>query len=59
MLAAALEFGGAPSMAVGTLLQIGNTLPPEEYTARVVPSIAKLFASNDRTIRCVSMIWGW
>ncbi|KAK9810296.1 hypothetical protein WJX72_008245 [[Myrmecia] bisecta] len=51
MLASALEFGGAPSTALAALLQIGQTLEAEEFTKRVVPSISKLFASSDRTIR--------
>ncbi|KAL6779810.1 hypothetical protein ACKKBG_A13815 [Auxenochlorella protothecoides x Auxenochlorella symbiontica] len=51
LLAGALEYGGAPHAALGTLLTIGETLPPEEQAARVVPIIAKLFAASDRNIR--------
>ncbi len=51
MLAAALEFGGAPSVALGALLQIGRTLDEAAFSAQVVPALSKLFASNDRTIR--------
>ena len=35
MLASALEFGGAPSVALGALLQIGKTLDEEAFTAQV------------------------
>ena len=35
MLASALEFGGAPSVALGALLQIGKTLDEESFTAQV------------------------
>ena len=51
MLARALEFGGAPSLALGALLQVGKTLDAGSFTAQVVPVLSKLFASNDRTIR--------
>ncbi|GAB4824254.1 hypothetical protein N2152v2_011300 [Parachlorella kessleri] len=50
-LAGALEFGGAPPVALNTLLQIGDTLEKEDYAKQVVPAITKLFASNDRGIR--------
>ena len=32
-------------------MQIGMTLNAEDFAARVVPALSKLFASNDRTIR--------
>lgn len=51
LLANALEYGGAPPAALGTLLAIGETLGEEERVRRVVPIIAKLFASSDRSIR--------
>ena len=35
MLASALEFGGAPSVALGALLQIGKTLDEASFTAQV------------------------
>jgi len=50
-LASALEFGGAPSIALSTLLTIGESLLPEERTKRIVPVLSKLFASQDRSIR--------
>ena len=31
--------------------QIGTTLDADDFAARVVPALSKLFASNDRTIR--------
>ncbi|KAL4423761.1 hypothetical protein ABPG75_001062 [Micractinium tetrahymenae] len=51
MLANAIEFGGAPPVALTTLLEIGKTLPEEDYAKQVVPILTKLFASNDRGIR--------
>ncbi len=51
LLANALEFGGAPASAVGSLLQIGKPLEPEDFVKRVVPCLAKLFASTDRNLR--------
>ncbi len=51
MLASALEFGGAPAVALGALLQIGKTLPDDAFSTAVVPALSKLFASTDRTIR--------
>jgi SCY1-like protein 1 len=51
MLASALEFGGAPAVALGALLQIGKTLNDEDFSIQVVPALSKLFASSDRTIR--------
>ncbi len=35
LLSSALEFGGAPPMALSTLLKIGTSLPEEEYTKKV------------------------
>ena len=32
-------------------MQIGMTLNADDFAARVVPALSKLFASNDRTIR--------
>ncbi|GFH06115.1 protein kinase domain-containing protein, partial [Haematococcus lacustris] len=51
LLAHALEFGGAPPHAVAPLLLIGNTLESEEFNRRVVPTLSKLFASPDRSLR--------
>jgi len=51
LLAAALEFGGAPPVALGTLLRIGDGMPEEDRSRQVLPILTKLFASNDRGIR--------
>eukprot|EP00201_Polytomella_parva_P017722 CAMPEP_0175053094 /NCGR_PEP_ID=MMETSP0052_2-20121109/8727_1 /TAXON_ID=51329 ORGANISM="Polytomella parva, Strain SAG 63-3" /NCGR_SAMPLE_ID=MMETSP0052_2 /ASSEMBLY_ACC=CAM_ASM_000194 /LENGTH=842 /DNA_ID=CAMNT_0016317577 /DNA_START=255 /DNA_END=2783 /DNA_ORIENTATION=- len=52
LLAAAMEFGGAPAAAVSGLLQIGSRIQDEaEFNRRIVPSLAKLFASPDRLLR--------
>jgi len=51
LLAAALEFGGAPAMALGSVLAIGEGMSEEERSKQVVPILTKLFASNDRGIR--------
>ncbi|KAF5836824.1 kinase-like domain-containing protein [Dunaliella salina] len=51
LLSHALEFGGAPPHAISPLLQIGNTLDSHEFNKRVVPTLSKLFASPDRTVR--------
>jgi SCY1-like protein 1 len=51
LLSSALEFGGAPAQAVGSLMVIGNQLQGDEFTTRVVPTLSKLFASTDRGLR--------
>jgi SCY1-like protein 1 len=51
LLAAALEFGGAPPMALGSLLAIGEGMSEEERSKQVLPILTKLFASHDRGIR--------
>lgn len=33
------------------MLQIGKELEPEEFSARVIPALSKLFTSTDRSIR--------
>jgi SCY1-like protein 1 len=50
-LSRALEFGGAPASALGSLLLIGKALPADEFERRVVPTLSKLFASTDRALR--------
>ena len=47
----ALEFGGAPAVALAALLQIGKTLDSENFGKRVVPPLSRLFTSTDRSIR--------
>ncbi|XP_059438254.1 uncharacterized protein LOC132171061 isoform X1 [Corylus avellana] len=51
LLASALEFGSAAAPALAALLKMGSWLPTEEFSAKVLPTIVKLFASNDRAIR--------
>lgn len=47
----ALEYGGAPPSALGPLLQIGKQLTDDDFTAKVLPCITRLFASTDRALR--------
>ncbi|XAR71858.1 hypothetical protein NMG60_11018297 [Bertholletia excelsa] len=51
LLASALEFGSAGAPALTALLKMGTWLSPEEFSAKVLPTIVKLFTSNDRAIR--------
>ncbi|KAK6155995.1 hypothetical protein DH2020_010243 [Rehmannia glutinosa] len=51
LLASALEFGSATAPALTALLKMGSWLSAEEYGVKVLPTIVKLFASNDRAIR--------
>ncbi|KAH6762886.1 kinase family with ARM repeat domain-containing protein [Perilla frutescens var. hirtella] len=51
LLASALEFGSATAPALTALLKMGSCLSPEEYGVKVLPTIIKLFSSNDRAIR--------
>ncbi len=51
LLARALEYGGAPASAVGSLLVIGKGMGQAGFLARVVPCLSKLFASSDRGLR--------
>ncbi|TYI24171.1 hypothetical protein ES332_A06G215000v1 [Gossypium tomentosum] len=51
LLTSALEYGSATAPALTALLKIGSWLSTEEYTLKVLPTIIKLFASNDRAIR--------
>ncbi|WCJ20096.1 N-terminal kinase-like protein [Euphorbia peplus] len=51
LLASALEFGSAAAPALSALLKLGSWLPAEEFTIKVLPTVVKLFASNDRAIR--------
>ncbi|XP_015875700.3 uncharacterized protein LOC107412432 [Ziziphus jujuba] len=51
LLASALEFGSAASPALTALLKMGSWLSTEEFSTKVLPTIVKLFASNDRAIR--------
>ncbi|KAK7340345.1 hypothetical protein VNO77_21047 [Canavalia gladiata] len=51
LLASALEFGSAAAPALTALLKMGSWLSAEEFNVKVLPTIIKLFASNDRAIR--------
>ncbi|KAK7376347.1 hypothetical protein VNO78_34813 [Psophocarpus tetragonolobus] len=51
LLASALEFGSASAPALTALLKMGSELSAEEFRVKVLPTIIKLFASNDRAIR--------
>lgn len=51
LLASALEFGSATASALTALLKMGSWLSAEEFNVKVLPTIVKLFASNDRAIR--------
>ncbi|XP_019439891.1 PREDICTED: probable inactive serine/threonine-protein kinase scy1 [Lupinus angustifolius] len=51
VLASSLEFGSAAAPALTALLKMGSWLSDEEFRVKVLPSIVKLFASNDRAIR--------
>ncbi|XP_009798481.1 uncharacterized protein [Nicotiana sylvestris] len=51
LLASALEFGSAAAPALTALLKMGSWLSNEEFTIKVLPTIVKLFAANDRAIR--------
>lgn len=51
LLASALEFGSAAAPALTALLKLGSWLSPGEFTVKVLPTIVKLFAANDRAIR--------
>lgn len=51
MLAASLEFGSASASALNPLLKMGSWLPVEEFNLKVLPTLTKLFTSNDRAIR--------
>ncbi|KAL7184138.1 hypothetical protein ACSBR2_026317 [Camellia fascicularis] len=51
LLASALEFGSATAPALTAVLKMGSWLSPEEFSIKVLPTIVKLFTSNDRSIR--------
>lgn len=51
LLASTLEFGSAAAPALTALLKMGSWLSAEEFNTKVLPTIVKLFASNDRAIR--------
>lgn len=51
ILTSALEFGSAPALALPAMLAAAQDLPAEEYQAKIVPTLVKLFASPDRQVR--------
>ncbi|KAL1827445.1 hypothetical protein ACET3Z_005857 [Daucus carota] len=51
LLASALEFGSAAAPALTALLKMGAWLSAEEFNIKVLPTLIKLFGSNDRAIR--------
>lgn len=54
LLTSALEFGtgmSAFSAILTSVLKIGAMLSTEEYAATIVPSVVKLFSSNERAVR--------
>ncbi|KAG8078314.1 hypothetical protein GUJ93_ZPchr0007g3059 [Zizania palustris] len=51
VLASALEFGSAAAPALVVLLKMGSWLPADQFSVKILPTIVKLFDSNDRAIR--------
>ncbi|KAE8728537.1 ATP-dependent RNA helicase DBP7-like isoform X1 [Hibiscus syriacus] len=51
LLASSLEFGSAAATALTALLKMGSWLSAEEFSLKVLPTVVKLFASNDRAVR--------
>ncbi|KAK1283438.1 hypothetical protein QJS10_CPB21g01646 [Acorus calamus] len=51
LLASSLEFGSAAAPALTALLKMGSWLSKDEFNVKILPTIVKLFASNDRAIR--------
>ncbi|KAK1271241.1 hypothetical protein QJS04_geneDACA005809 [Acorus gramineus] len=51
LLASSLEFGSAAAPALTALLKMGSWLSKDEFDVKILPTIVKLFASNDRAIR--------
>jgi len=51
VLASSLEFGSAAAPVLTVLLKMGSWLPADQFSIKVLPTIVKLFASNDRAVR--------
>ena len=51
VVADALQFGGAPAVALAAMLQIGKTLEADQFAKRIIPDVSKLFSSTDRAMR--------
>lgn len=46
-----LDLGKGGTRTLTTLIQISKDMPPEQYKAKVLPVILKMFGSNDRSVR--------
>lgn len=46
-----VEFGGGGPKALGAVLKISGQLTNEDFEARMVPFVVRLFANPDRAIR--------
>lgn len=51
MVSQALELGTVSAVAMQPWLQIAKTLPPDQFSSKVIPTVIKLFASADRAVR--------
>ncbi|KAF6143029.1 hypothetical protein GIB67_041097 [Kingdonia uniflora] len=51
LLASALEFGSAAAPALTSLLKLSSWFSAEDFNSKVLPTVVKLFALNDRAIR--------
>ncbi|KQK11900.2 hypothetical protein BRADI_1g00390v3, partial [Brachypodium distachyon] len=51
VLASSPELDSAAATALSALLKLGSRLPADQFSIKVLPTIVKLFASNDRAIR--------
>ncbi|KYQ93598.1 hypothetical protein DLAC_04973 [Tieghemostelium lacteum] len=47
----AFEFGPINLKILGIILKLSSNLTPEEYSTKIIPSILKWFASDDRALR--------
>lgn len=46
-----VEFGGGGPKALGVVLKIAAKLPNEDFEAKVIPFVVRLFANPDRALR--------
>ncbi|KAI3831827.1 hypothetical protein MKX03_022199 [Papaver bracteatum] len=51
LLVSVLEFGSAAVPALTALAKMSSWLSPEEFTAKILPTVLKLFASSDHALR--------
>ena len=47
----AYQFGDAGAATLGPIFKLGQLLEEEEYQAKIVPCLVKMFSSNDRATR--------